>query len=412
MTNRAIGLMSANTLADLPSVLHGLVRPQSGRAVADFEQQFAALHGGGRAFAFGAGRVALAAILEALAVRPGDEIIVPGYTCVAVPNPIIFRGAVPIYADIAFGTLNLDPVDVARKITHRTRAILVQHTYGLPAPLQPFRTLVAGRAICIIEDCTHALGAEYEGTRVGSKGDAAFFSSEQSKMVSTGSGGVAFTRNSSLYEPLARFGDQCLTASRAETRRMLGYIAFLAAGQGPLSSGIGSRFEYYLTRLGLLTGPITSDEELACRRPERFLTRLPAGQARVGLSQLRRLRTNLDRRREIAAIYARAFEGTGVRCYSPLPDCVPSWVRFPVWVDNKMEFSEFMRRRGVQVGVWFTAPVHPLGVDLAAARYGPGSCPQAEDAVAHVANLPCHPRMNLADASRVAELMLAYHHAR
>ena len=401
-----------DTLADLPSVLLGWLRPEAGLGVTAFEGRFAALHGGGRAYAYGAGRVALAAILDAFETQTGDEIIVPGYTCVAVPNPIIYRGALPVYADIEPETLNLDPADVARKITRRTRAILVQHTFGLAAPMKPFRDLADKHGLRIIEDCTHALGARYQGEMVGTASDAAFFSSEQSKVISTGSGGIAYTRDPSLFLAFDRFGESCSARSRAEVRGLLGYIGFLAAFQGPRSSRLGDRLDYYLTRVGMITEPKTSDEEMVCRRPERFLVRLSDGQARVGLSQLRRLEANLSRRRLVAHEYARMFSATSVRTFDTPSDCEPSWVRYPIRVDDKQAFFEFMRAHGVQVGMWFTAPVHPLGVDPVAAHYVPGSCPRAEDAVLHVANLPCHPRMSLSDARRVAKLVLSYRDAR
>ncbi|MDD5297433.1 MAG: DegT/DnrJ/EryC1/StrS family aminotransferase [Rhodocyclaceae bacterium] len=401
--------MSANTWADIPTILLSLVLPSGDGPMAAYEAEFAAVLGGGRAVSFSAGRVALAAILDAFSIGAGDEVIIPGYTCVAVPNPIIFSGARPVYADIQPDTLNLDPEDVARKITAATRAIVVQHTFGLPEPLEPFRKLADRHGLKIIEDCTHALGARYGGELVGTQGDAAFFSSEQTKIISTGAGGVAYSRDGETASRLVNFQARCIRPSVGQERRMLVYLAYLAALQGPVSSRWGDPIGYYLSRLGLMHGPVTTDEEMACRLPDVFYQRFSSGQARVALAQLRRFSRNLARRHAIAMEYVRILAPAGVRYFPPQDGCEANYVRWPLWVDDKAAFSRFMREHGVQVGVWFTAPVHPLGVPQINAGYEAGRCPAAESAVAQVANLPCHPRMSLGDAGYVARLVMAYH---
>src|SRR5207302_3872730 len=127
---------------------------------------------------FAASRMALYAILEALGVGAGDEVIVPAFTCVVVPNAVRYRRATPVFVDIDRASWNIDPLAVERAITPRTRAVLVQHTFGVPADLRAVARVTAARGIAIIEDCAHLIGVSTEDGQLGTMGDAAFFSFE------------------------------------------------------------------------------------------------------------------------------------------------------------------------------------------------------------------------------------------
>src|SRR5262245_18494440 len=185
------GTLSA---AEVRLALRLFLRPVSaepGRAVGAFERAFAEAVEVPHAASFGSGRVALWAILHALGIGAGDEVIVPGYTCVAVPNAVRFAGARPAYADIDPRTFNLTANSCERVPTPDARALVVGHTYGLPAPMEELRTLANRHRLHLIEDVAHALGSTYRGKPAGSSGHAAFFSIEHSKIITTGLGGVA-----------------------------------------------------------------------------------------------------------------------------------------------------------------------------------------------------------------------------
>ena len=368
MSRSSIELLPANDWSDLPSIGAGMIRTfvRPEHAVESFERAFAEWHGGGHAFAFGAGRVALAAILDALDIGPGDEVILPAYTCVAVPNPILFRGCVPVYADIDRETLNLDCGDVARKITARTKAVIVQHTFGYPMPLAPIRELIAGRQIAVIEDCTHATGARYDGAAVGTKGDAAFYSSEQTKVISTGAGGIVLARDAGMAARIAQFQRRCASVKNPDALRMLGYAAYLTTLRGRLPDRTESVVAYYLRRVGLMREPVTTDLEMRCIEPPGFLRRFPASLAPLGRHQVARLTANLERRRQIAGIYADQLADIGEHV-AIAPGTEPAYVRYPLRVKDQRALVNDLERRGVQIGVWFSAPIHPEGVPQHAA---------------------------------------------
>lgn len=135
---------------------------------------------------FWKGRVALYVILKALGIGPGDEVIVPAYTCVVVPNAILYTGATPIYADINPTTYCCDAVEIERHITPKTRAIICQNTYGLSWEVDQIADMGKRYGIATIEDCTHGFGGTYKGRHNGSFCDASFFSSQWNKPFSTG----------------------------------------------------------------------------------------------------------------------------------------------------------------------------------------------------------------------------------
>ena len=117
------------------------------------------------------GRIAMCAILKALGIGRGDEVIIQAFTCVAVPCPVLATGAKPVFADIDPATFNLDPASVEARITPRTRAIVVQHTFGIPADMDSILRIARARGIYVIEDCCHTVASSYRGARVGSLGD-------------------------------------------------------------------------------------------------------------------------------------------------------------------------------------------------------------------------------------------------
>lgn len=409
LMKRRILLGNSNPLSDLATVMLALAdvgHLTEGQALLRFERMFAAQLGAGRACSFFAGRVALAAILDAIDIRAGDEVIIPAYTCVAVPNPILALGATPVYADIDRRTGNLCPHSVARVVSNKTRALLVQHTFGIPAAIAELNAVAREHSLRVIEDCTHAFGANYAGQPVGTHGDAAFFSMEQSKILSTGSGGIAYSANPEIARRLADYQSRSSFPPALVTWKMLCYLVDIILLGGPLYNSLTDTLSYYMKRTGLAHGPVTTDEEMACVTPVGILTRrLPNGLAKIGISQLARFEKNRQRRQCISEQYAAAVERLRIPTLSIPASAAPNMVRFPIVVADKAEIIRYMRAQAVAVGDWFSAPVHPRAVDQAAAGYRAGSCPEAEWAVAHIANLPITPRMSDADVQRVVNLL-------
>jgi dTDP-4-amino-4,6-dideoxygalactose transaminase len=337
--------------------------------------------------------------LRALGVGPGDEILLQVPTHIVVANAIRYTGATPVYVDCDRSTYNMNLEQAERRVTPRTKALVLQHTFGIPADMDAVRTLSERHGIEIIEDCVHALGATYRGKQVGSFGRAAFFSTEETKTISTTMGGMVVTGDDRLAAKLRAFQMECAPAPRPLTRR---YLLKLLAYH-VLSAPTIHRYPRALYELIGRRNPLpqaTTPTELRGGRPAGYERRLSNAQAAIGLSQLRTLRSNLAHRREVSEIYVRRLANLGFEPPRPPEAAVPAYVRFPIWVPDRAVAVATARAHAV-LGTWFTSVLEE-STSPAAGGYEPGTCPQAELAARHLVNLPTHPRVTRRDAELIA----------
>src|SRR2546423_3161431 len=174
--------------------------------IADFEQSFAAMCERRHGLVMNSGTAALHSAYFAAGVQPGNEVIVPAYTFFASAAPILQCGGTPVFCDVDERTLTADPYDVERRITSRTRAICVVHIWGNPAPMDRFAEIARRHGLALIEDCSHAHGATYQGRPVGSWGDIGCFSLQGSKAVSGGEAGIAVCDDPELFDRMLLLG--------------------------------------------------------------------------------------------------------------------------------------------------------------------------------------------------------------
>src|SRR6266849_10616142 len=189
------------TFADCLVALRYLADPRQlvqGPAIIEYEQAFARQVGVRYAYSFCHARVGLYGLLLALGVGPRDEVLLQVPTHVVVSNAIRYTGARPVYVDCRLDNYNIDLEQAEQRITPRTKALVLQHTFGIPVDLDAALDLTRRHGLTLIEDCVHALGATYDRRPVGSFGRAAFFSSEETKTISTTMGGMVVTDDPDL----------------------------------------------------------------------------------------------------------------------------------------------------------------------------------------------------------------------
>jgi perosamine synthetase len=174
----------------------------NGPETAGFEREFADLHRAEHGVAFANGTVALVALFAALGIGPGDEVIVPSLTFVSSATSIVYAGATPVFADVDPDTFNLDPADVARRMSPRVKGILAVHYGGQPADLAELSALAADAGVVLLEDAAEAHGARYRGRHVGTWGVAGMFSFTPTKNITTGEGGMVLTGDGDLARQL------------------------------------------------------------------------------------------------------------------------------------------------------------------------------------------------------------------
>lgn len=364
--------LSPNTEADdVWLALRLLFAPwkwKRGNAVYRVEQRFGGV-------SFNSGRSALLAILKAFDIGRGDEVILQAFTCVAVPNSVRWSGAKPIYADID-ETFNINPSDIVKKITPQTRAIIVQHTFGIPAQVDNIIAIAKKHNICVIEDFAHTMSLPM-------KGDAAFFSFGRDKVLSSVFGGLA-TINSNF-----KFQISNLKAYHKKLN-MPSFWWIFQQLLHPLAFsiilpfyrlGVGKVILVVLQRLRLLSFPVYPEEKEG-RQPNDFPAKYPNALAILLLTQLKKRDRFAKQREEIVKLYG----GTG------------SLLRYPMRVDEPEKIIAKAKKQGILLGNWYHHVVDPVAIG-----YTTGSCPRAEEAAKHIINLPT--RISPKDAKRVIEAL-------
>lgn len=359
-------------------------------AVRRFEAAAARRTGCRSAFTFGAGRMGLYVLLEAIGLQPGDEVILPAFTCAAVPNALVYRGLKPVWVDIDPVTFNIDAARVEPAITSRTGAIYAQHTFGVSCDIARLREIADRHGLLLIEDASHSLGARLGEAPHGSLGDVAYFSTDRTKVINTHLGGCVTTSDLELARRLGVLQGQCRALGPGISRRVT--FSFLAEYflRAPWVLWIGRPALGALRRAGLTF--TWTDEQMDTLPPRYpYPCRLPAAQARLGASQLAALSENLAHRRAIAewleeriGWYADALPG-------PFED--QAWLRYSFLVRDREGFIRRFGRR-IDLGIWF--PNIIFGREertYASVGYEAGSCPVAEAVAGRIVNVPTHRRI-------------------
>jgi perosamine synthetase len=332
----------------------------TGPAIEQFERAVAGFTGASHAVAVSSGTAALHAAVYALGIGPGDEVIVPPMTFAATANAVVFQGGTPVFADVDPDALLLDPAEVERKITPRTKAIIPVDYAGQPCDYDCLLTIAHRHGIAVIADACHSLGAEYKGRRIGSLADMSAFSFHPVKHITTGEGGMITTDDDVLAGRLRRFRNHGISTDHRQR------------------SEAGSWF-YEMEELG-------------------YNYRLSDVQCALGTSQLRKLPGWIARRREIAAAYAAALP------WKPLavrPDVSHAWHLYVVQIpgDRAAAFRA-LRNAGIGVNVHYV-PVHLHPFYRRRFGTGPGLCPVAEQAYDRLLSLPMYPSMRDSDVEAV-----------
>lgn len=373
-----------------------------------FEEEFSRVFGISNAFSFWKGRVALYAILRGLGIGRGDEVILPGYTCVMNVNPIVYVGAKPVYVDIDPKTYNIDPAAVEKHITAKTKAIIAQHTYGIPCDMAKISQIAQKHSIVVLEDCCLALGSRFQGRLCGTFGKAAYFSFQWNKPFTTGLGGMAITNDTALAEKIQTLCNTELVEPTLKDKIMLAIqLAVYRAFIFPRTTALAQSVFRFLTKKGLVIGS-SSTAEFEPKMPDGFFKGMSALQANSGLKQMRKLQANMAHRKQITALYNQLLSEIG---YPPLEfdDAMdPVLVRYPIRVQDKQKALSDAASAGIELGSWFECPLHPIETPLEAYGYELGMCPNAEKASAEVVNLPVHPRVSPATARRTIEFIKKY----
>ena len=333
----------------------------NGKFIGRFESEFATFCAAQHAVACCNGTVALHLALLALNIGPGDEVIVPTITFVATANAVHYVGATPVFADSESATWNLDPEDVARKITRKTKAIIAVHLYGHPADMDALAALAKAHGLALVEDAAEAHGAEYKGRRAGNLGDVSTFSFYGNKNLTTGEGGMCLTDNAELADRIRLLRGQGMDPQRRYWFPVIGY-------------------NYRMTNIA----------------------------AAIGVAQLERADWHLARRREVFAWYQARLKDVAEASFQPTAEWArPANWMFTVLLHEKFErdaVAKEMHKAGIE-----TRPVFPpMHLLPPYAHLAPeGSLPIGEDLSRRGLNLPTGAHLSRPDVERVCDTLIS-----
>lgn len=360
-----------------------------GSKVAELEREFAKLMGVKYAVACSSGTAAVHAALAAVGVSPGDDVVTTPITDMGTVAPILFQGAVPVFADVDEDTCNADPRPVERLVSEKTAAVVPVHLFGFPADMDPIMEVAEAKGIAVVEDCAQAYLAEYKGRLVGTIGHLGCFSLQQSKHMTAGEGGLVVTNDEELAQKAALFTDK-------------GWARWATV------HGLEPR-EYALLGLNY---------------------RMSELQGAVTLAQLRKLKRVVERRRELAERLTRRLEGLDY--VKPPPRyswAKPSYWQYPLQVDldrlrvSLREFAEALRAEGIPCSAGYIGvPLYltkvlrerktfaKTGFPLAdnpfygrSVEYKEGLCPRAERALKRLIVIPWNEFYTPDDVDDIAE---------
>lgn len=327
----------------------------TGPKIAEFEQTVDDYVGAKYAVAISNGTSALHAACFAAGIGPGDEVITTPLTFAASANCVLYCGGTPVFADVDPKTYNIDPEDIRRKITDRTKAIIAVHLAGQPCDMDAIHSIAREHGLIVIEDGAHALGSVYKGKKVGSMSDMTTFSFHPVKPITTGEGGMIVTDKENFYKKMVLFRSHGITRDDSMMTRNDGPWFYQQFDLG---------YNYRITDI----------------------------QCALGCSQMKKLDRFLARRKEIVARYNEAFaDCDNIITPYQLSDTESGWHLYIVQVKNcdRRQVFEAMREKGIGVNVhYIPVYMHPYYQEHG---YENVHCANAEEIYSHIISLPLYP---------------------
>jgi dTDP-4-amino-4,6-dideoxygalactose transaminase len=377
----------------------------------ELEKKFKSFLGVKAAYSFNSGRSALMAIMEGLALPKGSQVLLQAFTCNAAVNPIRWAGLEPVFVDCD-QSYNLSVDDLKKKITSQTRAVMVQHTFGLPADMNEIVEICEKNNLILIEDCAHSLGAKYKGRKVGTFGKAAFFSFGRDKMISCVYGGMAAANDENLAKKIAAYQEKIGYPTNNWTRQQLLHPILMDRLILPTYSILGK----YLLRLfqwfKILSKAIHWKEKRGLK-PDYFPKRLPEPLAILALNQFKKLEKFNAHRRKIAQTYFQELKnlrGSDPRKEFVLPnepaDREAVYLRFAIRGDTAAKIIKKAWKQNLLIGDWYRTPVDPFDTKPETVGYIKGSCPNAENFSGKMINLPTHINISEKEAFRIVKFII------
>ena len=374
-----------NNLSEVGMAFLNLIRLLLGlmprKNINQFEAAVVKETGQKKAWFFSTARMGLFTALKALELEEGAEVIVPAFTCVVVPNAIIYAGLKPIYAEINEETFSSNLEQYKAKQSSRTKVIYVQHTFGIEVDTKPIVEWARKNKFYVIEDCAHSFGLN-DGQ--GKSGDIALYSLDHSKILNVGYGGIIVSSQEKIIPLIDK---KYLLARELPKRKQLHILSLF----------IWEYFMYHpkifpfmkipraiLSRMGFLR--VFKDELIVDRdKMQNYPAKLSPYLCEIGISQVNNLKNNLTHRKEVVNYLSDKLNLNMEN--KPL-------LRVSVLVEERKK-AEDLFKKDFELGIWFTTIFQGRTIDFDKVGYKMGNCPKAEYIAEHIFNFPTHSKIDL-----------------
>ena len=336
-------------------------------------------------------RVGLYALLRAMNVKESDEVILPAFTCVVVPNAILYLGAKPVYVDINPETYNVDANRLEEAITDQTKVIICQNTYGLSTDLGQINKLAQENGLFTIEDCTHGFGGTYNDVPNGLSCDAAIYSTQWNKPFSTGIGGFVVAKDEKIAKSLSVLNEELVSPSVLEliNLKFLYFVRRYLIKEYTYWTLV--RFYRWLSSRNIVVGSSSGEEITSVEMPADYFKAFSRVQAKEGLRTLPKLKDDLVKRKETAECYTSFLKQLGKNHVDGGLFDNHSFLKYPLLVNQREEFMRLAEKNQIEMGDWFISPLHPVEGDLSPWKLDREKFPVANYISSHVVNLPTTP---------------------
>ncbi|MEM5766655.1 MAG: DegT/DnrJ/EryC1/StrS family aminotransferase [Candidatus Aenigmatarchaeota archaeon] len=329
-----------------------------GPRVKEFEEKIADYIGVRYAIATSSGTTALHTALLAVGIKPGDEVITTPFTFIATANSILYCGARPVFVDVDEKTFNIDTTKIEGKITEKTRAILPVHLYGHPADIESLIEICEEHNLILVEDVAQALGAEFNGKKVGSFGDCAIFSFYPTKNITTGEGGIVVTNDEKIAEKCRKIRNH------------------------------GEYQRYFVDSLG-------------------YNYRMTDIAAAIGLAQLNKLESLNAKRIENAEFLIKQLKNVEeIETPFVAGNVKHVFHQFTIKTKRRDELKEFLDKKGIQSVVYYPLPIHKQKLYQELGYRD--TLPVSEKLSKEVLSLPVHPNLTKDDLSLIVNSIIEF----
>ncbi|MFH1656298.1 MAG: aminotransferase class I/II-fold pyridoxal phosphate-dependent enzyme [Candidatus Nealsonbacteria bacterium] len=379
---------------------------KEGNDILELEKEFKSYLDVRYAFSFNSGRSCLFTILKSLELEQESEVLIQAFTCNAVVNPILWNNLKPNYIDCDKDDFNIDIDDLKKKITPKSKVLIVQHTFGLSANIDEILRIAEQNNLILIEDCAHSLGAEYKGRKVGRFGKVAFFSFSRDKIISSVYGGVITTNDDDLALKINDIYKQTKYPSKYWTNQQVIHPILMNVLILPIYNflKLGKALLVLFQWLHVFSKAVHYKEKKG-ERPNYFPKRMPNALAKLALNQFKKLERFNNHRREIADFYFDNLKDSNFILPVDFPQRKNVFLRFTIKNNLAHEIIKQAWKKNLLIGDWYTSPVAPFDTKLEKVGYNMGSCPKAEELSKITFNLPTHINISKNQAQKIINFL-------